>query len=267
MVNNTRWPQPARFPWDGRHPRKHLPVTRRPRLASRPLPVSTRRRTGARIRTPLAGRLPGLCSAISRSRRHGRRQRPCRRELCVLTRRGCPILYVPAQRACENGGPPSLPKWEGRREASCSPPIFGRGSRDAQVEQARAGERAAGRGPAWSGGGRRRGTGSRAPGPRRAKGRRGAGGRRRGTGSRAPGPCRPEVESLMLNLSILLIYFVLALVRVGNHVLSKLCYIKERLSPTPPRSYWLQGVAASIRRDERTGLGASVCAWSGGCDE
>ena len=28
--------------------------------------------------------------------------------------------------------PPPLPKWEGRREASCSPPIFGRGSRDAQ---------------------------------------------------------------------------------------------------------------------------------------
>ena len=42
--------------------------------------------------------------------------------------------------------PPPLPKWEGRREgrreASSSPPVFGRGSRDAQVEQARAGERA-----------------------------------------------------------------------------------------------------------------------------
>ena len=38
---------------------KHLPVTRRPTLASRPGPVSTRRRTGARIRTPLAGRPPG----------------------------------------------------------------------------------------------------------------------------------------------------------------------------------------------------------------
>ena len=107
--------------------------------------------------------------------------------------------------------PPPLPKWEGRREASCSPPIFGRGSRDAQVEQARAGERAAGqragvergggapegdrvprprpargRGPAWSGGGgRRRGTGSRAQGPRGAEGRRGAGGGGAGGG---PGP-------------------------------------------------------------------------------
>ena len=32
-----------------------------------------------------------------RSWRPGRRQRPCHRALCVLTRRGCPILYVPAQ--------------------------------------------------------------------------------------------------------------------------------------------------------------------------
>ena len=72
-----------------------LQVTRRPPLASRPGPVSTRRRTGARIRTP-HGR-PGLGSVGVRSWCPGRRQRPCHRALCVLTRRGCPILYVPAQ--------------------------------------------------------------------------------------------------------------------------------------------------------------------------
>ena len=79
--------------------------------------------------------------------------------------------------------PPPLPKWEGRRGGS-------RGSRDAQLEQARAGERAAGQRAGVERGGRRRGTGSRAPGPRGAEGRLGAGGggRRRGTGSRAPGP-------------------------------------------------------------------------------
>ena len=43
-------------------------------------------------------------------------------------------------------------------EASSSPPVFDRGSRDAQEEQARAGERAAGRH-----GGRRRGTGPAPP--------------------------------------------------------------------------------------------------------
>ena len=108
-----------------RPPRKHLPVTRRPPLASRPGPVSTQRRTGARIRTPLAGRLPGPGSAVLRSRRPGRRQRPCRRELCVLTRRGCPILYVPAQRAPAKTEAllPSRFR-EGRREAS-SPPKMG----------------------------------------------------------------------------------------------------------------------------------------------
>ena len=43
------------------------------------------------------GRRPGLGSVGVRSWRPGRRQRPCHRALCVLTRRGCPILYVPAQ--------------------------------------------------------------------------------------------------------------------------------------------------------------------------
>ena len=85
------------------------------------------------------------------------------------------------------GGPPPLPKWQGRREASSSPPIFGRGSRDAQGEQARAGERATGQRAGVERGGAEV-TGSRAPGPRGAEGRRGAGGCRRGTGSRAPGP-------------------------------------------------------------------------------
>ena len=46
---------------------------------------------------PTAGRRPGLGSVGVRSWRPGRRQRPCHRALCVLTRRGCPILYVPAQ--------------------------------------------------------------------------------------------------------------------------------------------------------------------------
>ena len=46
---------------------------------------------------PTAGRRPGLGSVGVRSWRPGRRQRPCHRALCMLTRRGCPILYVPAQ--------------------------------------------------------------------------------------------------------------------------------------------------------------------------
>ena len=46
---------------------------------------------------PTAGRRPGLGSVGVRSWHPGRRQRPCHRALCVLTRRGCPILYVPAQ--------------------------------------------------------------------------------------------------------------------------------------------------------------------------
>ena len=41
---------------------------------------------------PTAGRRPGLGSVGVRSWRPGRRQRPCHRALCVLTRRGCPII-------------------------------------------------------------------------------------------------------------------------------------------------------------------------------
>ena len=91
---------------------------------------------------PTAGRRPGLGSVGVRSWRPGRRQRPCHRALCVLTPRGCPILYVPAQCApakteallpsrFREGRRSLLPKWEGRREASASssssPPVFGRG--------------------------------------------------------------------------------------------------------------------------------------------
>ena len=46
---------------------------------------------------PTAGRRPGLGSVGVRSWHPGRRQRPCHRALCVLTRRGCPLLYVTAQ--------------------------------------------------------------------------------------------------------------------------------------------------------------------------
>ena len=120
---------------------RHLQVTRRPPLASRPGPVSTRRRTGARIRTP-------------HSRPPARAWLRWRAELapwpppealppCAL--RADPTrlphnICSGTMRACENGGPPPLPfsggeerppplpKWEGRREASSSsPPVFGRG--------------------------------------------------------------------------------------------------------------------------------------------
>ena len=66
---------------------------------------------------PTAGRRPGLGSVGVRSWRPGRRQRPCHRALCVLTRRGCPILYVPAQ--CAPAKTEALlPShfWEGRRD-------------------------------------------------------------------------------------------------------------------------------------------------------
>ena len=46
---------------------------------------------------PGYGRRPGFGSVGVRSWRPGRCQRPCHRALCMLTRRGCPILYVPAQ--------------------------------------------------------------------------------------------------------------------------------------------------------------------------
>ena len=79
--------------------------------------------------------------------------------------------------------------------------------------------------------------------------------------------CLVMSESLMLHLSILLICLLLGLAKVVNHALSKLFYIKERLSP-PLQSYTgPQRMAAPIRQDEGTGLSACVCARSGGCDE
>ena len=69
---------------------------------------------------PTAGRRPGLGSVGVRSWRPGRRQRPCHRALCVLTRRGCPILYVPAQ--CAPAKTEAL-----LRARRSSPPVFGRG--------------------------------------------------------------------------------------------------------------------------------------------
>ena len=48
---------------------------------------------------PTAALRPGLGSVGILSWHPGGRQRPCHRALCMLTRRGCPILYVPAQYA------------------------------------------------------------------------------------------------------------------------------------------------------------------------
>ena len=120
---------------------RHLQVTRRPPLASRPGPVSTRRRTGARIRTP-HGRLPARAWLRRRAE-----LAPCPPPEALPP---CALRADPTRLphticsgtmcACENGGPPPLPfsggeerppplpKWEGRREASSSsPPVFGRG--------------------------------------------------------------------------------------------------------------------------------------------
>ena len=91
----TRRPQPARFPWDGR-PRGKTP----PGYAAATARLGPRARlyaTAPGYGRAMAGRRPGLGSVGVRSWRPGRRQRPCHRALCVLTRRGCPILYVPAQ--------------------------------------------------------------------------------------------------------------------------------------------------------------------------
>ena len=88
---------------------------------------------------PTAGRRPMLGFVGVRSWRPGRRQRPCHRALWVLTRWDCPILYVPQCAPAKTEAllpsrfregeerPPPLPKWEGRREASSSPPVFGKG--------------------------------------------------------------------------------------------------------------------------------------------
>ena len=120
---------------------RHLQVTRRPPLASRPGPVSTRRRTGARIRTP-HGRPPARAWL---RRRAELAPWPPPEALPPCALRADPTrlphtICSGTMRACENGGPPPLPflggeerppplpKWEGRREASSSsPPVFGRG--------------------------------------------------------------------------------------------------------------------------------------------
>ena len=120
---------------------RHLQVTRRPPLASRPGPVSTRWHTGARIRTP-HGRPPArawLCRCAELA------PWPPPEALPPCALRADPTrlphtICSGTMRACENGGPPPLPfsggkerppplpKWEGRREASSSsPPVFGRG--------------------------------------------------------------------------------------------------------------------------------------------
>ena len=142
---------------------RHLQVTRRPPLASRPRPVSTRRRTGARIRTP-HGRPP----ARAWLRQHAELapwRPPEALPPCALRADSTRLPHTicsGTMRACENGGPPPLsfsggeerppslpkwerppplpfsggeerpppplPKWERRREASSSssPPVFGR---------------------------------------------------------------------------------------------------------------------------------------------
>ena len=120
---------------------RHLQVTRRPPLASRPGPVSTRRRTGARIRTP-HGRPPARAWL---RRRAELAPWPPPEALPPCALRADPTrlphtICSGTMSACENGGPPPLPfsgreerpphlpKWEGRREASSSsPPVFGRG--------------------------------------------------------------------------------------------------------------------------------------------
>ena len=120
---------------------RHLQVTRRPPLASRPGPVSTRRRTGDRIRTP-HGRPPARAWL---RRRAELAPWPPPEALPPCALRADPTrlphtICSGTMRACENGGPPPLPfsggeerppplpKWEGRREASSSsPPVFGRG--------------------------------------------------------------------------------------------------------------------------------------------
>ena len=78
----TRRPQPARFPWDGR-PHGKAP----PGYAAATARLTPRARLDATAHRRQDTDAP----------RPGRRQRPCHRALCVLTRRGCPILYDPAQ--------------------------------------------------------------------------------------------------------------------------------------------------------------------------
>ena len=85
----TRRPQPARFPWDGRPRGKTPPGYAAADARLTPRAVSTRQRTGARIRTP-HGRPP--------ARAWLRRRAELPHTICSGT-----------MRACENGGPPPLP--------------------------------------------------------------------------------------------------------------------------------------------------------------
>ena len=89
---------------------RHLQVTRRPPLASRPGPFSTRRRTGARIRTP-HGRPPARAWL---RRRAELAPWPPPEALPPCALRADPTrlphtICSGTMRACENGGPPPLP--------------------------------------------------------------------------------------------------------------------------------------------------------------
>ena len=103
---------------------RHLQVTRRPPLASRPRPVSTRRRTGARIRTP-HGRPPARAWLRWRAELA---PWPQPEALPPCTLRADPMrlphTICSTMRACENGGPPPLPFSGGGGETS-SPPKMG----------------------------------------------------------------------------------------------------------------------------------------------
>ena len=99
---------------------RHLQVTWWPPLASRPGPLSTRRRTGARIRTP-HGRLPARASLRQRAELA---PWPPPEALPPCALRADPTrlphtICSGTMRACENGGPPPLPCW------TSSPPKMG----------------------------------------------------------------------------------------------------------------------------------------------
>ena len=89
---------------------RHLQVTRRPPLASRPGPVSTRRRTGARIRTP-HGR-PPVRAWLRRRAELAPWPPPEALPPCALRADPTRLPHTicsGTMRACENGGPPPLP--------------------------------------------------------------------------------------------------------------------------------------------------------------
>ena len=94
---------------------RHLQVTRRPPLASRPGPVSTRRRTGARIRMPHSR--PPARAWLRRCAELAPWPPPEALPLCALLADPTRLPHTicsGTMRACENGGPPPLPFWEGR---------------------------------------------------------------------------------------------------------------------------------------------------------